>query len=179
MPDYHRVYVEGGTYFFTAVTYQRYPVFQENQAIEKLNYSIQKTIQRFPFDIDAFVILPDHMHMIWTLPLNDLDFSNRWRTIKATFSRVYHGPHHSPSESMNRKGEHGIWQRRFWEHVIRNQDDFNHHCDYIHYNPIKHGLVNSPSEWEYSSFREYVRKGLYNQDWGKSQQKTLLEMNLE
>ena len=133
-----------------------------------------------PFRVDAIVILPDHLHTIWTLPDSDPDFSTRWKRIKASFSRNYPGCIiEDISESMHRKKEKGIWQRRFWEHVICDQADYNRHCDYIHYNPVKHGLVNSPLEWKYSSFRKFVEKGLYGQDWGRSVIKELLEMDLE
>ncbi len=126
------------------------------------------------------MILPDHLHTIWTLPDDDSEFSTRWKRIKATFSRHYQGYIiEDISESMRRKKEKGIWQRRFWEHMIRDQTDFNRHCDYIHYNPVKHGLVNSPLEWKHSSFRKFVEKGLYPTDWGQSPVKGLLGMDLE
>ncbi len=122
------------------------------------------------------VILPDHLHTIWTLPKNELDFSVRWKRIKGIFSRHYQGcSTEDISESIRRKKEKGIWQRRFWEHTIRDQPDFNRHCDYIHYNPVKHGLVNTPLEWKHSSFRKFVEKGFYKQDWGQSPEKELLE----
>lgn len=100
-----------------------------------------------PFKIDAIVILPDHLHTIWTLPDNDSDFSNKWKMVKTSFSKKYTGekPEYH-ANSLSDKGEKGVWQRRFWEHLVRDQDDFNRCCDYIHYNPVKHGLVKFPSE---------------------------------
>ena len=180
MPDYRIAYLKGGTFFFTVVSYKRYPIFREEAAIDLLWQCFQTTMTIYPFRVDATVILPDHLHTIWTLPDSDHDFSTRWKRIKATFSRHYRGCIiEDVSESMRRKKEKGIWQRRFWEHAIRDQTDFNRHCDYIHYNPVKHGLVNSPLEWEYSSFRKFVEKGLYCQDWGQSPAKELLKMDLE
>ena len=180
MSDYRRAYVEGATFFFTVVTYKRYPIFKENAAINLLRQCFQTTMSTYPFKMDAIVILPDHLHTIWTLPENDSDFSTRWKRIKGIFSRNYRGyAIKDISESMRRKKEKGIWQRRFWEHVIRDQAEFNRLCDYIHYNPVKHGLVSSPLEWKHSSFREQVENGLYSQDWGQSSTKELLEMDLE
>ncbi len=112
------------------------------------------------FKIDAIVIMPDHLHTIWTLPGEESDFSIRWQKIKSTFSRNYSGEKSMDiTESMIKKNEKGIWQRRFWEHAICNQEDFNRHCDYIHYNPVEHGIAHSPSEWQFSSFRKFVEKG--------------------
>ncbi len=180
MPDYRRAYLKGGTFFFTVVSYKRCPILKEEAAIDLLWQCFQTTMATYPFRIDAIVILPDHLHTIWTLPGDDPDFSTRWKRIKATFSRHYQGYIiEDISESMRRKKEKGIWQRRFWEHMIRDQTDFNRHCDYIHYNPVKHGLVNSPLEWKHSSFRKFVEKGLYPQDWGQSPVKGLLGMDLE
>ena len=180
MPDYRRAYLKGGTFFFTVVCYRRQPIFKEETAIDLLWQCFQTTMATYAFRIDAIVILPDHLHTIWTLPNNDPDFSTRWKLIKATFSRHYQGHIiEDISESMRRKKEKGVWQRRFWEHLIRDQTDFNRHCDYIHYNPVRHGLVNSPLEWKHSSFRKFVEKGLYRQDWGQLPEKELLEMNLE
>lgn len=180
MPDYRRAYLKGGTFFFTAVSYKRHPIFKEETAIDLLRQCLQTTMAIYPFRVNAIVILSDHLHTIWTLPIDDPDFSTRWKRIKATFSRYYRGcTIEDISESMRRKKEKGIWQRRFWEHMIRDQADFNRHCDYIHYNPVKHGLVNSPLEWKHSSFRRFVEKGLYRQDWGQSPVRELLGMDLE
>ncbi|MBI2850077.1 MAG: transposase [Chloroflexi bacterium] len=180
MPEYRRSYVKGGVYFFTVVTCERLPIFQDTPAIDLLHMSFQKVIAIHPFDINALVVLPDHLHTIWTLPENDSDFSVRWKKIKATFSRHFEDSVDGKiSLSAMKKGEKGIWQRRFWEHQIRDQEDFNRHCDYIHYNPVKHGLVNAPSDWKHSSFGRFVEKGWYGREWGESAPKDVSKMNLE
>jgi putative transposase len=180
MPDYRRAFLNGGTFFFTVVTYKRYPIFKEEPAVNLLRWCFQTTMATHPFKVAAIVILPDHLHTIWTLPDNESDFSTRWKLIKGTFSRHYSGfKPKDISESMLGKNEKGIWQRRFWEHAIRDQEDFNRHCDYIHYNPVKHGLVNSPMEWKYSSFRNLVEKGVYPANWGHSVGKELAGMDFE
>jgi putative transposase len=180
MSEYRRVYVSGGTFFFTVVTYMRHPIFKEETAIRLLKSCFQSTMKIHPFNVDAIVLMPDHLHTIWTLPDDEFDFSIRWKQIKMTFSEQYSGNYSNKlTKSMMNKKEKGIWQRRFWEHAIRSQEDFNNHCDYIHYNPVKHGLVNLPLEWEYSSFRKFIEKGLYDKDWGKLERRELIEMDLE
>jgi len=121
--------------------------------------------QRYPFTIEAAVVLPDHLHCLWTLPAGDDDFSTRWRQIKAGFSRAL--PRGEPrSLSRQRQGERGVWQRRFWEHRVRDERDFEQHADYIHFNPVKHGLVERPVDWPYSSLHRWVRSGALPRDWG-------------
>ncbi len=118
-----------------------------------------------PFEIDAIVILPDHLHALWTLPRSDADYATRWKKIKTAFSkRVPRYEQRSPSQAA--KGERGIWQRRYWEHTIRDDDDFRAHCDYIHFNPVKHGYARAASEWPHSTFRQFVERGVYLMDWG-------------
>jgi putative transposase len=120
-----------------------------------------------PFKIEAIVILPDHLHCLWTLPPGDEDFSTRWRLIKSYFShRCTESDQGFVSASRRRKQEKAVWQRRFWEHQIRDEIDFARHVEYIHYNPVKHGLVKAPLDWAYSSFGRYVRTGYYPADWG-------------
>ena len=180
MPDYRRVYLKGGTFFFTVVTYERFPLFQRESSVNLLHTCLRQTMAIHPFTMEAWVILPEHLHAIWTLPENDSDFSVRWKNIKANFSRQYHGPvAGNTSQSMLKKGEKGIWQRRFWEHTIRDEVDYERHCDYIHYNPVKHGLVSTPSDWKYSSFTEFVEKGKYGIEWGKSLPDQIAKMNEE
>ena len=179
MPDYRRLYENGGTYFFTVVTYHRYPVFQGDNAVALLNNCIEIIRRDHPFVIEAYVILPDHLHMIWTLPETDCDFSLRWNLIKGNFSRRYGMEWESPSMSRGKKREKAIWQRRFWEHLVRDQNDFNRLCDYIHYNPMKHGLAKSPVAWRHSTFRDFQAKGLYPEGWGLTVSKELNEMALE
>jgi len=125
-----------------------------------------------PFNIDAWVLLPDHLHCIWTLPDEHVDYSKIWGSIKSRFSKKMKGViHYDPAElsgSRLERRESGIWQRRFWEHLIRDQRDYNAHMDYIHFKPMKHGHVSSPKDWEYSSFHRLVKEGLYDVEWGES-----------
>jgi len=124
-------------------------------------------MQRHPFKIDAFVLLPDHLHCIWSLPQGDDNFSTRWRLVKSYFSRRCESQYQGNiSASREKKREQAIWQRRFWEHVIRDDKDFVNHVQYIHYNPVKHGLVRAPKDWEYSSFHRYVQAGIHDEMWG-------------
>ncbi|MCP4346921.1 MAG: transposase [Desulfobacterales bacterium] len=134
-----------------------------------LREAVEWVRQRHPFFIDAWVLLPDHMHCIWTLPEQDTDFSKRWSLIKSNFSKRAKAMLHNP-EWMNvsklKHRESTIWQRRFWEHLIRDDEDYRIHMDYIHYNPVRHGLVNRVRDWPYSTFHRYVRKGIYSENWG-------------
>jgi putative transposase len=172
---YRRAKVKGGTYFFTLVTHRRIKIFAQSENVELLRQAFRKVKERHPFKIDAFVLLPDHLHCIWTLPQGDADFSTRWRLIKSDFSRqigaVGWVEERNPtktttSASRLRKNEKPIWQRRFWEHLIRNHEDLRRHVEYIHFNPVKHGLTKTPDDWEYSSFHRYVDKGIYDKNWG-------------
>ena len=166
--EYRRTYIPGGTYFFTLVTYKRRPIFSDLEAIDLLRKSFRYTMDRMPFNIIASAILPDHMHFIWSLPQESSDFSTRWRMIKSHFSRNWHGRKTSEVVSRQNKGEVDVWQRRFWEHLIRDEQDLSKHIEYIHYNPVKHGLVKSPADWQFSSFSKYVKDGYYPPDWGSS-----------
>lgn len=123
-------------------------------------------MQKHPYIIDAIVILPDHLHCLWTLPESDNDFPTRWRLIKTYFSRECETivPENISLSKENKK-ERGIWQRRFWEHLIRDELDFKNHLEYIHYNPVKHGLVKAPKDWKYSSFHRAVHQGMYDLMW--------------
>jgi len=180
MPDYRRAFLKGGTYFFTAVTYRRAPIFIDEPEIILLKKCIKMTMQNHPFRIDAIVVLPDHIHTIWTLPDEDVDFSTRWRLIKKRFSLNYLKKDNAQvSASMLKKQERGIWQRRFWEHLIRDDEDFNMHCDYIHYNPVKHGSVDSPDMWKYSSYHDFVKKGYYPSNWGIVKPERLQNVDFE
>ena len=164
--EYRRLFQPGGTYFFTVVTYQRRPIFSSPQAVKLLRDAFRYTLERLPFIIVASVILPDHMHFIWTLPVECSDFSTRWKMIKSYFTKNWRSKGVvSKSISRRRKGEADVWQRRFWEHLIRDERDFANHIEYIHNNPVKHGLAKSPAEWQYSSFMKYVRDGMYDVNW--------------
>lgn len=167
--NYRRVFIPGGTYFFTVVTHLRKPIFSSPESIDLLRDAFRYTLKRHPFTIVACVILPDHLHFIWTLPRNSSDFSTRWRLIKSYFSRHWTDQEYIiRSKSRVAKQEKEIWQRRFWEHLIRDEADLNRHIDYIHFNPVKHGFVDSPFDWKYSSFPNYVRQGKYQESWGET-----------
>ena len=164
MTNYRRYRLAGGTYFFTvAIVARHLDILVQN--IQQLKAAFRDEHQRAPFINLALVVLPDHLHAIWRLPEGDSDYSNRWRRIKAGFSRALPmGDRVSPSQGM--KGERGIWQRRFWEHTMRDEQDLHRHLDYIHFNPVKHGYVARVSDWPHSTFHEYMRRGVYTLDWG-------------
>ena len=155
--DYRRYYQPGARYFFTVVTANRKPLLIDN--IDRLRSAFRLCVTRYPFEIEAIVVLPDHLHTIWRLPEGDADFSKRWMVIKRQFSSGL--PQAEVSQSKLKKREKGIWQRRFWEHCIRNEDDWRKHMDYIHFNPVKHGYVGKPGDWLYSSFQKAVDQGWY------------------
>jgi len=159
MPNYRRSYLPGGTYFFTHVTDHRSPFLCTDLARKLLKDVFRETRQRWPFHIDAIVLLPDHLHAIWTLPPGDADYSKRWGWLKKEFSKRY-------VAARRPDKNHGVWQPKFWEHTIRDENDYERHMDYIHYNPVKHGLVRCPRDWHYSSFARWVRLGIYPHDWG-------------
>jgi len=167
---YRRAKIEGGTYFFTVVTYHRMKTLCLSENIELLKDAFAYAKKRRPFDIEAIALLPDHLHFILTLPPNDNDFPTRLRHIKSHFSRYSSGAGPDNNASRNRKREKAVWQRRYWEHVIRDEEDFIRHVDYIHYNPVKHHLVASPKDWKFSSFHHYVRKGVYDLEWGAGEE---------
>jgi putative transposase len=163
MMNYRRALVPGGTFFFTVtIADRRSSVLVEN--IASLRHAFRIARQERPFAIDAIVILPDHLHTILTLPEHDGDFSGRWRRIKSLFTREVIG--RGLPIPRDHRGEYMLWQRRFWEHAIRNESDLTSHIDYIHYNPVKHALVSQASHWPYSSFHRYVREGWLPADWG-------------
>lgn len=163
MPDYRRNRVSGGTFFFTVNLLDRRSNLLVRH-IDALRDAVRRVRTRSPFRVDAWVVLPDHMHCLWSLPEGDTDFPGRWRAIKIAFAKSL--PACEPrSAVMKSRGERGIWQRRYWEHTIRDQQDFACHFDYIHFNPIKHGLVEHPADWPYSTFRRCVASGMYPSDW--------------
>ena len=164
MTNYRRNRLAGGTYFFTVAIAQRHLDLLVRH-VQLLKTAFRDEHQRAPFINLALVILPDHLHAIWRLPREDSDYSNRLRRIKTGFSRaIPMGERVTASREM--KGERGIWQRRFWEHTIQDDEDLRRHLDYIHFNPVKHGLVSRVSDWPHSTFNDYVRRGVYVQDWG-------------
>ena len=163
MPDYRRWRVAGGTYFFTVNLLER-RLDTLVRHVDALREAVRVTRRERPFHIDAWVVLPDHMHCVWTLPPGDDDFSNRWKAIKIRFVQALPRTERRSKVRMA-KGERGVWQRRFWEHVIRDEVDYARHVDYVHWNPIKHGLVRRLVDWPYSTFHRYVESGIYPPDW--------------
>lgn len=169
MSNYRRADTKGATYFFTVVTYRRQKILCNEDIRTALHDGIQATRINHPFVIDAWALLPDHLHCIWSLPEHDANFSVRWAMIKRYVSKQC-----SPAlqqknlmnQSKNRRNESTLWQRRFWEHQIRDNHDYQKHMDYIHYNPVKHGYVSRTIDWPHSTFHRYVRQGVYAEDWG-------------
>jgi putative transposase len=150
MPDHRRNRVPGGTFFFTLNLLDRRSNLLVTN-IDALRDAVRRVRARAPFHINAWVVLPDHMHCLWTLPQDDGDFPGRWRATKTGFAKSL--PFGEPrSPVMTRRGERGIWQQRYWEHTIRDDRDFAAHMDYTHFNPVKHGLVVHPTDWPHSSF---------------------------
>jgi putative transposase len=171
MSQYRRLYIPNGTIFLTIVTYQRQPIFALPDNISILRLAMSKIMSERPFEINGAVILPDHLHFLWTLPSVDTDYSYRVSRLKVLFTRLFRGKKYQPtniSSSRIKHRESDVWQRRFWEHTIKNESDFEKHLEYIHYNPVKHGFVSCPHLWEYSSFQTWVKKGIYPIDWGCS-----------
>ena len=165
MPNYRRAFVAGGSWFFTVNLLDRRSCLLVDY-IAALRDAVHATQQRSPFHIDAMVVLPDHLHAVWTLPENDFDFSVRWRLIKVQFSKSV--PKGEPlTETRRARGERGIWQRRYWEHLIRDERDYRHHMDYCWFNPVKHGLVANVEDWPFSSFhrdmQEYSAPGKFEE----------------
>ena len=163
MPDYRRNRIAGGSYFFTVNLSDRSSDLLLTR-IDALRDAVRATRKRHPFHIDAWVVLPDHMHCLWTLPPQDSDFPSRWQMIKASFSHSVPHPQ-TPRASLLRKREAGIWQRRYWEHTIRDDQDYAAHMDDIHFNPVKHRLASHPADWPFSSFGRCVALGIYPPDW--------------
>ena len=161
---YRRSNVAGGTYFFTLNLAERHRTLLTDH-VEVLRNVMRSVKRRHPFHIDAMVILPDHLHALLTLPTADADYPTRWALIKAGFSRgLAKTERRSPSRIG--KGERGIWQRRYWEHTIRDEIDYARHVDYIHYNPVNHGYARRAADWPYSSIHRYVAAGIVTRDWG-------------
>ncbi|MFL9826993.1 REP-associated tyrosine transposase [Rhodoplanes sp. SY1] len=161
MVRYRRNFVPGGTYFFTVTLADRSSTALVDH-VDLLRSSFRHARRERPFGVEAIVILPDHLHVIMTLPDGDTDFPGRWRRIKSLFS---HGLATRLPLRPDTRGRYGIWQRRFWEHTIRDDDDLVRHVDYVHINPVKHGYVGRVRDWPYSSFHRYVRDGLLPLDW--------------
>ena len=172
MTEYRRARVAGATWFFTVGLAERRGANLLVERVDALGAAFRAVRSRHPFHLDAVVVLPDHLHCVWTLPDGDSDYSTRWGLIKANFSRrIEQGERRSSSRL--KRGERGIWQRRFWEHFIRDDADYAHHVDYIHWNPVKRGYVSHVADWPHSSFHRHVVAGAYPRDWGGGEQRVL------
>lgn len=163
MTNTRRIQFNGGSYFFTVALERRGSSLLTDH-IDDLRIAYAATWRTYPWRCDAFVVMPDHLHAVWTLPEGDADYSTRWRLIKARFSRAV-GVFGQRSPSKHEKRERGIWQRRFWEHTIRDQSDFDAHVRYCWGNPVKHGLCAAPTDWPFSSIHRDVRLGMVGRDW--------------
>lgn len=164
---YRRAFVPGGSFFFTVVTEKRRPVLASAQAIAVLRGAFPAVPASRPFVMNAAVVLPDHLHCICTLPSDDGDFATRWRLVKTWFTKHCDPALRAmPNRARAAKAEQTLWQHRYWEHLLRDEADFNRHVEYIHYNPVKHGYAKAPMDWPHSSFRQYVEAGVYPADWG-------------
>jgi len=168
MPYYRRLWRVGGTYFFTLVTYQRRSLFDQSAARLLLGDCIRECVRNRPFTIQAMVLLPDHLHLLCSFPEGDCDYATRIAVIKKTFTHRWltSGGDDRPTSTSNQcHRRRGIWQRHYWEHTIRDQEDFNNHLNYIHYNPVKHGLATCPHAWPFSTFPKWVAHRGYDQNW--------------
>jgi putative transposase len=168
VPNYRRPHIPGATLFLTIVTYQRRPLFREEDNVDRLRSALSEVKAEMPFEVSAAVVLPDHMHFLWSLPAGEDGTSARVGKMKLLFTRSLRGVGVTSDDvpaSRRRHRESDVWQRRFIDHVIRDADDFKTHLDYIHYNPVKHGLVACPHAWPHSSFRKWVENGTYAPDW--------------
>jgi putative transposase len=169
VPSYRRAHVPGGTFFLTVVTYRRRPILSSPGQVGRLRRALRQVMREAPFRIPAAVVLPDHAHFLWSLPPGDTDYSRRVGRMKVLFTRSLRGheaPRPAVCDSRRKHRESDVWHRRFWEHTIGDEGDLERHLDYIHYNPVKHGLASCPHLWPYSSFPRWVRAGLYPGDWG-------------
>ncbi len=182
MPNYVRWRESGASYFFTVVTYRRRRLFHRPIARRLLNRAMVETRRRRTFDMFACVLLPDHLHCLWTLPDNDDDFPARWANIKRRFTQAYlrcGGSELAISANRAAHHERGVWQPRYWEHRIRDERDWYMHRDYIHLNPVKHGYVDEPGDWQWTSFHRHVRLGWLDPNWPGTSPVDLPEVGVE
>ena len=166
MPKYIRSQLAGATYFFTLTLAQRQSQLL-TQHIDLFRQAYQRANTLHPFTTIAICVLPEHLHAIWQMPVDDGDYALRWRMIKSNFSRNF-SANQLRSNSKIKHREKGIWQRRYWEHQIRDEIDLQRHVDYIHYNPVKHGYVKQVKDWPHSTFHKFVAQGIYTENWGGS-----------
>jgi REP-associated tyrosine transposase len=169
MGRFLRKRVAGGTYFFTVVSHERRPILTTKLGRECLRAAIDLARSRWPFRIIAVVLLPDHLHTVWELPTGDANYSIRWQKIKEHFTRAFltqGGREGATETSRKRKQERAIWQRRFWEHTCSDEGDLKRCVDYLHWNPVKHGIVSRVVDYPWSTFHRFVRSGEYDVGWG-------------
>jgi len=175
VPKYRRLAAPGGTYFFTVCAHRRQPLLTDPRCLAALREAIRLTRLEQPFTVLAWVVLPDHLHCVWRLPPGDADFSSRWSNIKRRVSQACRGwlPVTGFTASRQGRRESTLWQRRYWEHLIRDEDDLARHLHYIHANPVRHGYAQRAVDWPHSTFHAYVRRGVYGESWGwgKSRQR--------
>ena len=182
MPNYRRSFVPGGTYFFTIVAEGRANILCSPAMRTALRQAITDCRNRWPFDIDATVLLPDHLHAIWTLPPDDDSYSKRWGWIKKEATKTWlalGGEEQPVSASRSKRRRRGVFQRGFWEHTLRDEEEYRRLLEYIHYNPVKHGLVESPIDWPYSTLRKMVKAGIYSMDWGSPDVRAKARLNFD
>ncbi len=168
MPNWRRAYVPGGTFFFTVVTDQRAELFRAEFARQALGTVVRDCRNRWPMTMLAWVLLPEHLHAIWSLPSGDTDYVRRWAWIKKEFTKSWlsaGGTEQQVSTGRSNDGRRGVWQPKYWEHTIESEHDFERHFDYIHYNPVKHGHVTCPGDWPWSTFHRWVNAGVYPKNW--------------
>lgn len=169
MADYRRWRVAGASFFFTLVAHSRAHLFADPAARRIFGSKIRECEKKWPFTVDAIVLLPEHLHAIWSLPSEDDQYPKRWGWIKKEFTKEWlalGGVEQQVSAARQERCDHGVWQPRYWEHTLRDEHDFDRHFDYIHYNPMKHGHVQRPADWRHSSFHRWVKAGVYDTDWG-------------
>ena len=162
MPNFRRKKLSGGYYFFTVVTYKRQRFLTDETARRCLRNVWQHVCEKRPFKTIAICLMPEHIHCIWKLPDGDFDYSTRWSLIKRGFTQQWlkaGGFEANQTLSRIKKGRRGVWHRRFWEHCLRDEEDLSEHIRYIHYNPVKHKLVEKPSDWKWSTFHRFEYAG--------------------
>ncbi|MEO2014312.1 MAG: transposase [Fuerstiella sp.] len=169
MSNFRRNLLPGATFYFTVVTYDRRPILTTDLGRKCLREAIANVKHQSPFRLFSVCLLPDHLHCVWIMPQGDADYPTRWKRIKHEFSARWlagGGTEAEVTPGQKREGRRGIWQRRYWEHTVRDEEDFERCVDYIHWNPRKHELVRRVSDWPYSSFHRFVTEGQYEAHWG-------------
>jgi len=171
MPNYRRLFVPGGCYFFTLVVHRRRDLFSSDTAVKILGSVFRRCVIQWPMVVNAIVLLPNHLHTIWTLPPGDDKYPKRWGWVKMEFTKQWlriGGRDYAVSSGRKLKRQRGLWQPRYWEHAIEDEIDFERHFDYVHFNPVKYGYVLRPEDWPFSSFHRYLRQGVYEPGWGST-----------